>query len=281
VVSAAERLRESPRLEPGADIRIAGLSKSYRTAGGDMVHALQDIALTIAGGEFVSIVGPSGCGKSTLLKILAALTSPSSGAATIAGEPPEQSQRDIGFVFQEATLLPWLTVLRNVLVPADVARIPRAEMQPRAMALLDLVGLSEFHDKYPNELSGGMQQRAAICRALLRNPRTLLMDEPFGALDALTRDHMNIELLRIWEAQRSTIVFVTHSITEAVLLSDRIVVMSPRPGRIIKDIRVDLPRPRSIAMVNTPEFGRYAQHVRSLLDGPAGAKAATGGSPWQ
>jgi NitT/TauT family transport system ATP-binding protein len=281
VASAAEGLREAATPATGADIYIAGLSKSYRTAGGDMVHALQDIALTVAGGEFVSIVGPSGCGKSTLLKILAALTSPSTGAVTIAGAPPEQSQRNIGFVFQEATLLPWLTVLRNVLVPADVARIPRAEMQPRAMALLDLVGLTGFHDKYPNELSGGMQQRAAICRALLRNPRTLLMDEPFGALDALTRDHMNIELLRIWEAQRSTIVFVTHSITEAVLLSDRIVVMSPRPGRIIKDIRVDLPRPRSIAMVNTPEFGRYAQHVGSLLDGPAGAKAATGGSPWQ
>jgi NitT/TauT family transport system ATP-binding protein len=269
VASAVKRLCEGPTRAPGAEIQIAGLSKSYRTASGDMIHALQDIALTIAGGEFVSIVGPSGCGKSTLLKILAALTSPSTGTVTIAAAPPERSQRDIGFVFQEATLLPWLTVLRNVLVPADVAHVPRAKMQPRAMALLDLVGLTGFHDKYPNELSGGMQQRAAICRALLRNPRTLLMDEPFGALDALTRDHMNIELLRIWETQRSTIVFVTHSITEAVLLSDRIVVMSPRPGRVIEQVRVNLPRPRGIAMVNTAEFGTYAQHVRFLLDGPS------------
>jgi NitT/TauT family transport system ATP-binding protein len=140
-------------------------------------------------------------------------------------------------------------------------------MQPRAMALLDLVGLKGFHDKYPNELSGGMQQRAAICRALLRDPKILLMDEPFGALDALTRDRMNIELLRIWEAQRNTILFVTHSINEAVLLSDRIVVMSPRPGRVLEDVPVSLPRPRNIAMVNTPEFGGYAQHIRDLLDG--------------
>jgi len=262
----------------GAAVRIAGLSKSYRTASGDTIDALQNISLAIAGGEFVSIVGPSGCGKSTLLKILAALSAPSTGEVAVAGAAPKASQRNIGFVFQEATLLPWLTVLRNVLVPADVARIPRAEMLPRAMALLDLVGLTGFHDKYPNELSGGMQQRAAICRALLRNPKTLLMDEPFGALDALTRDHMNIELLRIWEAQRSTIVFVTHSITEAVLLSARIVVMSPRPGRVIEDVRVDLPRPRRIVMVNTAEFGAYAQHIRSLLDGSAGLKGEPGAS---
>ena len=149
-------------------------------------------------------------------------------------------------------------------------------MQPRALALLDLVGLKGFHDKYPNELSGGMQQRAAICRALLRDPRILLMDEPFGALDALTRDHMNIELLRIWDARRSTVLFVTHSISEAVLLSDRIVVMSPRPGRVLEDVRVDLPRPRQIAMVNTPEFGAHAQHIRGLLDGSAERPQASG-----
>jgi NitT/TauT family transport system ATP-binding protein len=266
VASGLERSRASPIASPGAPVRFAGLSKSYRTASGDLIHALDNISLSVASGEFVSIVGPSGCGKSTLLKILAGLTSPTAGTATIAGSSAAAVQSEIGFVFQEATLLPWLTVLRNVLVPADVARIPRTQMQARAMALLDLVGLKGFHDKYPNELSGGMQQRAAICRALLRDPKILLMDEPFGALDALTRDRMNIELLRIWEAQRNTILFVTHSITEAVLLSDRIVVMSPRPGRLLEDVPVSLPRPRNIAMVNTPEFGAYAQHIRDLLD---------------
>jgi NitT/TauT family transport system ATP-binding protein len=276
VASGVERSRESPIVSPGAPIRFSGLSKAYRTSSGDTIHALDDVSLSIASGEFVSIVGPSGCGKSTLLKILAGLTLPSMGAASIAGASATAAPSNIGFVFQEATLLPWLTVLRNVLVPADVARIPRAQMQPRAMALLDLVGLNGFHDKYPNELSGGMQQRAAICRALLRDPKILLMDEPFGALDALTRDHMNIELLRIWEAQRNTILFVTHSITEAVLLSDRIVVMSPRPGRVLEDVRVSLPRPRKIAMVNTAEFGAYAQHIRDLLDGSAGQLEAPG-----
>jgi NitT/TauT family transport system ATP-binding protein len=261
---------------PGAPIRFTEVSKAYRTSSGDTIHALDDISLSIASGEFVSIVGPSGCGKSTLLKILAGLTPPSAGEVAIAGASAKSMQSDFGFVFQEATLLPWLTVLRNVLVPADVAHIPRTQMQPRAMALLDLVGLTGFHDKYPNELSGGMQQRAAICRALLRNPKILLMDEPFGALDALTRDHMNIELLRIWDAQRSTILFVTHSITEAVLLSDRIIVMSPRPGRILEDVPVNLPRPRKIAMVNTTEFGAYAQHIRDLLDVSAFEQADLG-----
>ena len=204
------------------------------------------------------------------------MTPPTTGEVAISEGPAAAARANIGFVFQEPTLLPWLTVLRNVLVPADVARIPRAQLQPRAMALLDLVGLGGFHDKYPNELSGGMQQRAAICRALLRNPKVLLMDEPFGALDALTRDHMNIELLRIWEAQRNTILFVTHSINEAVLLSDRIIVMSPRPGRVLEDVAVALPRPRKIAMVNTTDFGDYAQRVRALLDSPAGRTEAAG-----
>ena len=276
MASGVEHSRESPVASPGAPIRLAGVSKAYRTSGGDTIRALDDVSLSIASGEFVSLVGPSGCGKSTLLMILAGLTPPTAGAAMIAGASAPARQSAIGFVFQEATLLPWLTVLRNVLVPADVARIPRAQMQSRAMGLLDLVGLKGFHDKYPNELSGGMQQRAAICRALLRDPRILLMDEPFGALDALTRDHMNIELLRIWDAQRSTVLFVTHSITEAILLSDRIVVMSPRPGRVLEDVRVNLPRPRQIAMVNTSEFGAYAQHIRGLLDGSAERQEAPG-----
>jgi NitT/TauT family transport system ATP-binding protein len=279
VASVVERARESPTASPGAPISFRGVSKTYLTSSGDTIYALDDISLSIGSGEFVAIVGPSGCGKSTLLKLLAGLTQPSAGEVAIASASAKASQSHIGFVFQEATLLPWLTVLRNVLVPADVARISHAQMQPRAMALLDLVGLTGFHDKYPNELSGGMQQRAAICRALLRKPKILLMDEPFGALDALTRDHMNIELLRIWEAQGNTIVFVTHSITEAVLLSDRIVVMSPRPGQVLADVRVNLPRPRKIAMVNTSEFGTYAQHIRDLLDGSASQQRELGALP--
>ena len=269
MASHLERSQQGPGTSSGAPIRLSGVSKVYLTSGGGAIHALDDISLSIASGEFVSIVGPSGCGKSTLLKILAGLTPPSTGEAAIAGDAVEAARSNIGFVFQDATLLPWLTVLRNVLVPADVARIPRARLQARTMALLDLVGPAGFHDKYPDELSGGMQQRAAICRALLRQPKTLLMDEPFGALDALTRDHMNIELLRIWQTEGNTILFVTHSITEAVLLSDRIVVMSPRPGRVIELVKVDLCRPRAIKMVNTAEFGAYAQHIRSLLEGSA------------
>jgi NitT/TauT family transport system ATP-binding protein len=196
---------------------------------------------------------------------------------SIADAPPQAAQPHIGFVFQEATLLPWLTVLRNVLLPADIAKLPRAQMRPRALALLELVGLAGFSDKYPDELSGGMQQRAAICRALLRNPKLLLMDEPFGALDALTRDHLNLELLRIWQAQRSTILFVTHSISEAVLLSDRVIVMSPRPGRVLADVAVSLPRPRRLTLVNTAAFGAYAQQIRELLDGAAAQHDGKGG----
>ena len=266
--------------EVGGDvlIRFDGVTKRYRTVSGDFVHALDEVSLAVCNGEFLSIVGPSGCGKSTLLKILAGITSASSGTLYINGRQVSGPQQNIGVVFQEATLLPWHTVLRNVLIPADVARIPRAQLRDRAMQLLRLVGLEGFHDRYPNELSGGMQQRASICRALLRDPAIMLMDEPFGALDALTRDHMNIELLRIWQTQHNTIVFVTHSITEAVLLSDRVIVMSPRPGRILEEVMIDLPRPRQLGLVNSPRFGEYADHIRSLLDRSGVLFSATEGS---
>ena len=262
-------------------IHIAGVKKVYRTRGSEFL-AVSEATFDVEAGELVSLVGPSGCGKTTLLKILAGLHSYEAGEVHIGSSTqPFDPSRDIGMVFQSPLLLKWRRIIDNVLLPAEILGLPMAASRNRARELLALVGLAGNEDKYPYELSGGMQQRAAIARALIHDPKLILMDEPFGALDALTREKMNIELLRIWEAQRSTIVFVTHSITEAVLLSDRIVVMSPRPGRVIEDVRVDLPRPRGIAMVNTPEFGRYAQHVRSLLDGPAGAKAATGGSPWQ
>jgi NitT/TauT family transport system ATP-binding protein len=245
---------------------IDRLGKTYPTRHGGSVRALDDVSLRVGQGEFLSIVGPSGCGKSTLLKILAGLAPATAGSVRYRGEVVSKPRHDVGVVFQEATLLPWLSVMRNILVPADVARIGRAKLQPRALELLELVGLAGFHDKYPQELSGGMQQRVAICRALLRQPAVLLMDEPFGALDALTREQMNIELQRIWSTQRNTVVFITHSIPEAVLLSDRVVVMSRRPGRILDVLPIDLPRPRTLDMVNTQKFGAYAQEARRLLD---------------
>jgi NitT/TauT family transport system ATP-binding protein len=246
-------------------IGLHDVAKTYRSADGAAIQALATVSFDIAQGEFISVVGPSGCGKSTLLKILAGLQPPTGGTIALRGQPIEGPQSDIGVVFQEATLLPWLTVLRNVLVPADVARMPRKQMEGRALGLLDLVGLKGFHNKYPGELSGGMQQRVAICRALLRDPHILLMDEPFGALDALTRDFMSLELQRIWQAQGNTVLFITHSIPEAVLLSDRVIVMSPRPGRILDTITIDLPRPRTLEMINSPAFGAYAIRIRNLL----------------
>jgi NitT/TauT family transport system ATP-binding protein len=275
-------VRPASSHEPEADgdvlIHFDGVAKRYRTVSGDFVHALEEVSLSVCNGEFLSIVGPSGCGKSTLLKILAGITSASAGTLYINGRQISGPQRNIGVVFQEATLLPWHTVLRNVLIPADVARIPRAQLRDRAIQLLRLVGLEGFHDRYPNELSGGMQQRASICRALLRDPAIVLMDEPFGALDALTRDHMNMELLRIWQTQHNTILFVTHSITEAVLLSDRVIVMSPRPGRILEEVIIDLPRPRQLGLINSPRFGEYADHIRSLLDRSGALFSGTAGS---
>jgi NitT/TauT family transport system ATP-binding protein len=250
---------------PPGLIELDRVSKTYATAGGEPIAALSPISLAIAEGEFLSIVGPSGCGKSTLLKILAGLVPPTAGRITIAGRRAEGPQSNIGVVFQEATLLPWLTVLRNVLVPADVAGIPRKRLEARALELLALVGLAGFDDKYPNELSGGMQQRVAICRALLRDPEIMLMDEPFGALDALTRDYMNLELQRIWQTQHNTVLFITHSIAEAVLLSDRVIVMSPRPGSILDAVGIALARPRNLDMINSPAFGAYAHHIRELL----------------
>jgi|SRR5580698_5985790 NitT/TauT family transport system ATP-binding protein len=246
-------------------ISLQGITKTYRSVDGAPIQALAEISLDIAQGEFVAIVGPSGCGKSTLLKILAGLVPPTHGTISLDGAVINGPQSNIGVVFQEATLLPWLTILRNVLVPADVARVPRRQVEPRALELLDLVGLQGFHGKYPNELSGGMQQRVAICRALLRDPEILLMDEPFGALDALTRDFMALELQRIWRLQRNTVLFITHSIPEAVLLGDRVVVMSPRPGQILDIVAIKLPRPRSLEMINSPEFGGYTVHIRNLL----------------
>lgn len=245
---------------PGSSlITISDVEKIYKTRLGEPVHALTSVNLTIERGEFVSVVGPSGCGKSTLMRILAGLDVQTQGSTTIRGEAIKGPRPDVGVVFQQATLLPWRTVLDNVLLPATLRGIDRTE---RAHELLDLVSLRGFADKYPFELSGGMQQRVAICRALICEPDILLMDEPFGALDALTREQMNVELARIQAEQKKTIVFITHSIPEAVFLGDRVVVMSARPGRISDLLKVDLPRPRTLDTMQLPQFTAMCAELR-------------------
>ena len=243
-------------------VRIAGLQKIYKTRDGNDIHALKDINLDIRDAEFISIVGPSGCGKTTLLKILAGILSRTSGDVTMAGRRLSGPSRELGVVFQAPVLLPWRTVLQNVMVPIQVQRRDRAVFEARARALIAMVGLAGFEHKYPSELSGGMQQRVGICRALVHDPSFLLMDEPFGALDAMTRESMNEELQRLWRENRKTILLVTHSIPEAVYLADRVVVMTPRPGRIVDVLDIDLPRPRTLAMQNTAEFGRFVAAIR-------------------
>jgi NitT/TauT family transport system ATP-binding protein len=250
-------------------IAIRHLSKVYGGRGGN-VTALSDIDCTIGDGEFMSIVGPSGCGKSTLLKILAGLLQRSGGDALLNGTPIDGPRNDIGVVFQSPVLFPWRTVLGNVLLPVDVQKLGREKMQQRALDLLNLVGLKDFEHRYPWELSGGMQQRVALVRALIHDPALLLMDEPFGALDALTREAMNVELQRIWMESRKTVVFITHSTSEAVFLGDRVMVMTPRPGKVEDMLEIDLPRPRSLDVMTTEKFGTYVRRIRKSLNAGGG-----------
>lgn len=267
----AEALPRSEPVEAAGNaaaplIAARAVTKVYRTVSGGCIDALQPVDLTIKAGDFVCIVGPSGCGKSTLLRLLAGLDEPTSGTLSLGGKPLTGPSPHVGIVFQEATLLPWLTVEANVSLPGRVGG-QRGDARKRTGELLDLVGLAGFADKYPYELSGGMQQRAAICRALLRDPKALLMDEPFGALDALTRERMNLELQRIWLGSKKTVVLITHSINESVFLGDRVIVMSSRPGRIVKDFKVDLPRPRDFQVTTSlPEYLRLAREIRSHLN---------------
>jgi NitT/TauT family transport system ATP-binding protein len=240
------------------------ISKTYRTNQG-RVLALEPISFQVGVGEFLCIVGPSGCGKTTLLRILGGLLAPTRGAVYLNGKPLDSPRRQIGFVFQKANLMPWRIVLKNVTLPLEVQGIGRAEAYAPAQELLELVGLGGFEKVYPHELSIGMQQRVAIARALIHDPTILLLDEPFASLDALTRERMNLELLRIWEARRKTVVMVTHSIQEAVFLADRVLVMSPRPGRIEAAVSVPLPRPRQLAMLYSQEFGSLSQQVRQAI----------------
>jgi NitT/TauT family transport system ATP-binding protein len=246
-------------------ITVRNLSKTYATRSG-AVAALERATFSVGEGEFVAVVGPSGCGKSTLLKILAGILTSSSGEALLRGTLIAAPRKDIGVVFQSPVLFPWRTVLDNVLLPVDVQRLGRARHEQVGVDLLNLVGLKGFEGKYPWELSGGMQQRVAITRALVHDPAMLLMDEPFGALDAMTREHMNLELQRIWMERQKTVLFITHSIPEAVFLADRVLVMTARPGRLLDDIRVDQPRPRPLDVMNTPAFGAHVRHIRNLFN---------------
>ncbi len=246
-------------------IDIAGVGKTYRSRRGDLVHAIEAVSLDVKENEFVSIVGPSGCGKSTLLKLIGGLVPPSSGTITIRGRPVREPFPDVGFVFQHAVLLPWRSVVDNVMFSIEMLGRARETYRERALALIRLAGLDGFEHRYPWELSGGMQQRVAICRALVHDPSLLLMDEPFGALDAMTREEMSLELLRIWEERRKTILFVTHSIPEAILLADRVVVMTPRPGRLARVLAIDLPRPRTVEMEFEERFKDVSREIRALI----------------
>src|SRR5690242_8558247 len=234
-------------------IKIENLSKVYNSRSG-RVSAIEDVNLEIGQNEFITLAGPSGCGKSTLLKIIGALVRPSRGSLLFDNEVLLKPTRDVGIVFQEPVLLPWRTALENVMLPAEILGLNADSSRARAMELLNLVGLKGFEASYPRELSGGMQQRVAISRALIHNPSVLLMDEPFAALDAMTREELGFELLRIWDSHKKTVIFVTHNIVEAILLADRVVAMTPRPGRIARIVDIELSRPRTIDMEFTPKF---------------------------
>ena len=244
----------------GAAIAVRDLVKTYTTRDGP-VHALDGVSFEVDEGEFVAVVGRSGCGKSTILKIVSGLLPRTSGSVQVNGVEVTTPLRDAGIVFQAPTLLRWRSVRDNVLLPAEFLGMDMAEARRRSQELLDLVGLRGFEGRYPRELSGGMQQRVAISRALIHDPRLLLLDEPFGALDALTREEMNLELLRIWSEKRKTSMLITHSIAEAVFLADRVVVMTPRPGRVAEVVRVGLPRPRAAAVRLTPEFAALVRRI--------------------
>ena len=251
-------------MDDEAFVRVDRLSKVYATRDGP-VRALDRVSLSAHRGEFVSILGPSGCGKSTLMMIVAGLLPASAGLVTVAGRPVTSPITDVGIVFQNPVLLDWRSALGNVLLQAEARRLTGAAALARARRLMEAVGLSGFENRYPHELSGGMRQRVSLCRALIHDPAQLLMDEPFGALDALTRDQMVVDLQRLWNERRKTVLFITHSVAEAVFLSDRVVVMTPRPGRVERVLDIGLPRPRTLAMRETPEFIAYTRQILELF----------------
>ena len=252
-------------------IAVEEVSRVF-TGGARSVTALDKVTFEIQAGNFVSIVGPSGCGKSTLLKIISGLLPASSGVLSVNGRRVDEPLENVGMVFQAPVLLKWRSVLGNILLPVEFAKLDVGSYLEPARALVKLVGLEGFEEMYPHELSGGMQQRASLCRALVTDPQLLLMDEPFGALDAMTRDELDLELLRIWEERKKTVLFVTHSIQEAVFLSDHVFVMSARPGRLLQKLPIDLPRPRTMEMMSSAKFGEYTLKIRGLL-------VSAGGTP--
>jgi NitT/TauT family transport system ATP-binding protein len=258
---------ERPRAAAAATapfVTLRDVGKTY-LADGATVDAVERVSVDVRAGEFVSILGPSGCGKSTLLMMVAGLETPTAGAIAIDGRPMTGPRAEIGMMFQDATLLPWKSALDNVLFPFTITGRPAAAHRQDALQLLSRVGLAGFEGKRPFHLSGGMRQRVALCRALITQPELLLMDEPFSALDAITRDEMNVVLTNLWQQFRKTVLFVTHSIREAVFLSDRVLVMSQRPGRIIMDLPIDIPRPRQPAVGETPRFNEICGELRRMI----------------
>ena len=253
------------RLPSEGHIRISNVSKSFGSPSSEVVLALDSVDCTIEKGSFVSVVGPSGCGKTTLLRMVAGLMQATHGTVSIDGQVVTGTRRDVGVVFQSSILLPWRTVMENVLLPAEILGLDMRASRQRAKDLLRLVKLEGFENKLPRQLSGGMQQRASIARALLHDPTVLLMDEPFGALDALTREQMNLELQRIWMESGKTVILITHSIPEAIFLGDSVFVMTPRPGALKRVISVDLPRPRAMSAMGAPEFVRVSNEIREIF----------------
>ncbi len=248
-----------------SDIGLTGIAKAFPAKAGEVL-ALEHIDLDVAPGEFVSVLGPSGCGKSTLLRIVAGLVPPSRGKVFVQGRAVEGPNPNVGIVFQSPVLLPWRTVLANIELPVEVRKLDRASHREKAQALIGLAGLAGFENSFPYQLSGGMQQRVSLCRALVHDPALLLMDEPFGALDALTREQMNLELQRIWMETRKTVLFITHSLAESVFLSDRVIVMTPRPGKIAAIIPVPLPRPRTLDSMRAPAFLDAVAEARTVMN---------------
>lgn len=245
-------------------LKAESISMTFPNGNGGL-DVLQEITLSARPQEFICIVGPSGCGKTTLLRVLAGLLEPTAGEVRFGGEKLARPRRRIGFVFQEANLMPWRTAIENIVLPLELDGVPKAKADTRAYELIGLMGLTGFEHALPRDLSGGMAQRVAIGRALVHEPELLLLDEPFGSLDALTRERMGTELLRIWEAHRSTVLMVTHSITEAVLLADRVLVLSERPARVVLDLPIPIDRPRSLELTYTPTFGQLASEVRAAI----------------
>jgi NitT/TauT family transport system ATP-binding protein len=250
---------------PGLSVRLEGLSVTYRTRDRALVRATDSLDLEVSSGEFIAVVGQSGCGKSTMLRVLAGLIEGYEGTTKLGDEPVGGPRRDVGVMFQTPVLLPWKTALENVLLPSRIAGRRRREVVAEAKQMLQLTGLAGFEDKHPWELSGGMQQRVSLSRALMGHPRLLLMDEPFGALDEFTRERLNMELLRIWTDLQPTVVLVTHSIDEAVLLADRVVLMTGQPGHIAGIEEIELPRPRRLEEIGSPAFARHVANIRSTL----------------